>query len=361
MNILNIPSEETFIRVAEALEGIANNHPVVDFSNLPGSKRLIAGDKNAGFLGFVEAEEFITGADLCTSIGLSQGSIINSTTPWIKYMWKGKICFRAVKSIMRSVTWDAIYNAGAVYGTDDEGLLPPTGRLGTNLFIDGADNSINTTNQRFLGDKTFDTDYADTVARVGDTIVLKGWSNGDNNGEFTVDTITNNKIIVSGGTLTTEEGGNASRIYEKSKAVTQDAKVDINGIEGKVRLMRGAANDPTDSYGDADRGSIGEENEYNAIILPLHEHAKLQNWNYPQYAGMTEDWGIYLTDKDLVLHHVYGTGNRPWMQETSDITSWRRVIRGNSGASYLFASSSWLVYTGYGFSPVLEFPQTSTL
>ena len=38
------------------------------------------------------------------------------------------------------------------------------------LTIDSTDNSINCTTQRFLGDKTEATDYADTVGAVGDTL-----------------------------------------------------------------------------------------------------------------------------------------------------------------------------------------------
>ncbi len=45
--------------------------------------------------------------------------------------------------------------------------------------------------------------------------------------------------------------------------------------------MRGASNNPLDSYEHTDRDSIGAGNEWNAIILPLHAEAKLQNWAYP--------------------------------------------------------------------------------
>ena len=293
---------------------------------------------------------------------MSNGTLINSDTPWIKYIWKGKICFYPLKPIRHSTTWDAIYNAGAVYGTGDEGLSPPMSRGGQLISINATDNSINTTTQNFLGDKSAEMDYADTVGAVGDTLVLKGWANAANNGEVVISSITNTKIVVTGKTLITETGTRNKRFYKKTNAVIQNASVTINSVAGKVRLMRGTSQDQLSSYADADRDSIGVNNEWNWIILQLHENAKLKNWAYAHYVDATlGDFGVYLTDADLITHYLIGNGSYRWMQETSDLTSWRRVYRGYSGASYLDAHISWAVSSYYAFSPVLEFPQTSTL
>ncbi len=162
-------------------------------------------------------------------------------------------------------------------------------------------------------------------------------------------------------TLKTEAGNRLSRLYKSTNAVTQNKTVTIGDLTYAARLFRGASNDPTNSYADVDRDAIGPDNEWNAIILPLHEHAKLQNWNYSAYAGVTEDWGVYLTDKDLVTHYNHGSGSYTWCQDVRDTTSWGRVIRGGRGASYLYSSYSWYVYSDTGFRPVLELPQTATL
>jgi hypothetical protein len=334
---------------------------VVDTIGTPGPRILKAGNLAAGFFGIVPASEFITGTDLAMQLGITQGTAINSDTPWIKYIWQNKICFTPLKPIRHSITWDAIYAAGAIYGRDDEGTLPPCGRLGTDLVIDGSDNSINTVNNNFLGNKSAAMDYADTVAGVGDIIVLKNWANPENNGEFTVDSITNEKIVLSGGTLVSESGGKTSTIYPKSKAVVQNATATIGGLEYSVRAFRSAANDPLDSYSHSDRDSIGPDNEWNGIILPLHEHAKLQNWTYSAYAGTTEDWGLGLTDSDLVTHYNHGSGSRTWGQEVPDATPWRRVCRGVGGASLLYAVYSWHVYSDNGLRPVLEISLPATL
>jgi hypothetical protein len=353
--VFNLPTKEQFDLMNQHLGKIANTRVQEDYSNAPGGKFLLAGDKNAGFFGFVPASDLITGDQLALDVGISAGTSQFSDTPWIKYIYKARICFIPVKTIRRSVPWNAIYEAGAVYASNDEGTLPPNGRIGTQLSISASDNSINTTGGDFKGDKSAEMDYADTVAAVGDTVVLKGWANSANNGEFTVSSITDNKIVLSGGTLVTESGNKNGRIYPKANAVTQNKVVTINGLKYRVRLMRGAASDPTDSYANSDRGSIGPDNEWNAIILPLHEHAKLQNWNYPTYAGTTEDWGVYLTDADLITHHTFDSGNYTWCQETrDDAQTYRRVDRGHLGASTLYANYSWSVHPTYGWRPVLE-------
>jgi hypothetical protein len=340
MGVTILPKKfyENMDRMTEALEKQVAINEVVDRSGSPGNNKLLAGSKNAGFLGFVPSAEFISGTALASALGISAGTSINADTPWIKYIWKGKVCFTPLKPIRYSITWDAIYAAGAVYATGDEGTLPPMGRMGTGLSIDATDNSINTTTQHFLGDKSEGMDYADTVGEVGDTLVLKGWSNADNNKSVVIESITNTKIVVSGATLKTEAGNRLSRLYKSTNAVTQNKTVTIGDLTYAARLFRGASNDPTNSYADADRDAIGPDNEWNAIILPLHEHAKLQNWNYSAYAGVTEDWGVYLTDKDLVTHYNHGSGSYTWCQDVRDTTSWRRVSVGTYGASYLYSN-----------------------
>lgn len=360
---IRIPDAKQFDQLLALVAKMADAGMQVDYGNSPGGKYLLAGDTDAGFLGFVQAAHMgdlvdngdankaFSGANLALVIGLSGGSLINSNTVWIKYIWKGKICFTPLKPLRHSVTWDVIYNTGAVYGVSGEGTLPPTGRLGTGLSIDATDNSINTTTQNFLSG----TDSSDTVAKVGDTLVLKGWTNADNNGEVTVDHITNTKITVSGKTLVTESGGKTSRLYEKTKAVAQNRQVKVGASNYKVRLFRGAEKDPTDSYANADRGGIGKNNEWNWIMGQLHERAKLKNWAYPAYMDTDlGDFGVHLTDEDMLTHHLFGAGNYTWCQDVNDVTSWRRVNRGIYGVSNLTSGHSWRVSSHNGWRPVLE-------
>ena len=282
-NILNKPSEETHIRIAEAVEKLAQTKTKADPYDSPGSKYLLAGDRNAGFFGFVQASDLINGTTLASEVGITQGTAINTETPWIKYIWKHKVCFTPLKTLRHSISWDAIYAAGAVYGTG-------------------------------------------SAISEGEQWML------DNDDNYDPDT----------------------------DRVSQNAIVTIGGLQYRVRLFRGAADDPTDSYADSDRGSIGADNEWNGIILPIHHRAKTQNWNYPAYAGATEYWNVDLTDEDLLTHNDFGSGSYSWCQETRDTiqgeepTFSRRVAYGALGASHLAAGPSSSVGSGHGFRPVLE-------
>ena len=356
-NVFDIASDSTLIRIAEAFEKQVRINEKVDFSGSPGNDTLYAGDTNAGFLGFVTADELFTGAQIATEIGLSSGTLINTNTPWIKYIWKGEICFTPLKPIRHSSTWDAIYNTGSVYGSGDEGFLPPRGRLGVGLSIDGADNSINTATQHFLAG----TDASDLVGEVGDTLVLKGWSNSVNNGSATIVSITNSKIVLDK-SLSTEAGGLQKRFYNQANAVTQNRVVTKNNLDYRVTLFKGANENPTNTYSASDRGGRGPHNEWNWVMGQLHEQARLKNWAHPAYMDTDlGDFGVYLSDADMVTHQTFGAGNYTWCQEVRDDTSWRRVLRGTLGVSFLNANPSWFVGSIYGFRPVLRLSRTATL
>ena len=368
---LNLPSAKQFEELI-GIQRIIAGKGIQDFSGYPGPKTLLKGDSEAGFYGFVQPKEMgeissnpqanrdYSGANLALALGLSAGTAFNSDVPLMKFHYKGKVLFIPLTGYRHSATWDQIYAAGLVYGVSNEGLLPPAGRIGTDLSIDSTDNSINCTVQRFLGDKSAAQDYADTVGTVGEQLVLKGWSNAANNATVTIVSITQTKIIVSGATLVTEAGGKQKRFYNASKAVNQNKLVTIGGKQYRVRLMKGAGDMPTDSFADADRGAAGPNNEWNRLILPLHERAKLGNWNYPAYAvdpagvKITSDWGIGLTDENLRTHYDFGVGSYTWCQDPLDTANWRRVIRGLSGASFLSLYSSWNVSISLCWRPVLE-------
>ena len=372
MPVINLPSYEQFETLNLTLQQMADRDKIIhDLTNSPGSKVLARGNMDAGFYGFVQPSEMgliaanadgfkdFSGANLALACGLATGTSFNPNVPLMKFHSKGEVLFVPLTGYRHSVAWDAIYNAGMAYDTADEGFLPPCGRAGIGLSINATDNSINTTTQRFVGDKTATTDYADVVGAVGNLIVLKGWSNSANNVTATIVSITNEKIVVSGATLVTETGNKLSRIYNNAKKITQGKILTIGNKSYKIRLMKGAGADPTDTFADADRGATGAKNEWNSLILPLHEHAKLGNWTYPAYATdangikITSNWGIGLTDKNLRTHYLDGAGSYTWCQEVIDTLSWRRVLRGNLGASFSYDDSSWNASDYRCWRPVL--------
>lgn len=362
-NFLNIASDDTLARIATAFEKQVSINEIVDKSGSPGGDKLLVGTKLAGFLGFVKASDFITGSALATAIGMTAGTLQNDTTPWIKFILNGKINFAPLRTIRHTITHDDIYKCGCVYGVDDEGTLPPAGRLGTGISISSVDNSINGVNMYFQGDKTPTTQYADTVGAVGDVITLKGWSNTGNNGDATIVSITNDKIVVSGLTLVTEMGSNTKKFYKKSNAVAQNKTVTIgttNPLTYTVSLFKGSNAD----IHTKDADSIGLKNEWNWIICQLHEQAKLKNWVYTQFMDSSlGDFGVYLSDKDLCTYYTLGNGSYSWCREPYLNTNapLGRVSRGGDGVSILYHGSSWGTNSYYGFRPRLELSQTATL
>ena len=360
---LNLPNADNQSRMADALERMAHKEEaqVTDYTNAPGAKVLVAGDRENGFYGFVQPHEMgqiegnpdgsreLTASNLALSIGLAQGTAYNEDTPYMKFSRDGEIYLVPVKPIRHSVSWNAIYNQGAVYGDGSNGITPPNGRAGKRLSVSATSNAFTIDNP----DDGFLRASA-VIGAVGDTLVARGFSNSANNGEFTITAISDSAITVSGGTLVDEENASKASVYEKSKAVRQDRDVVIGGNRYRVQLLKGGEQDPLDSYLDADRDSVGTNSEWNLLILPLHEKAKLQNWAYKSYAGEVEDWGIGLTDADLLTHNRHGHGSYTWTQETADHESYRRLGRGRGGASYSYAGASWDADSGYGFRPALR-------
>ena len=342
----NIADHETRIDVLE------NNLNIIDTSGSPGNDTLIQGDETDGLFGFVPASEFIDGDTLASDLAFTAGTSYKPNSPWAKVMIGGELGFFPILPLRYSVAWDSIYYVGAVYGDGTIGTLPPEGRLGTELEITGADTI--TTTGHFLGGKSSANDYYDDVGADGDTIVLAGWDNAGNNGEFTIDTITDSTITIVEGGLTAEVGDRDSKLYPKANEVLQDAEVTIDGLVYKVRLFKGFDEDPMNSYVDGDRGAVGVGSEWNRIVLPLHERAEAQNWNYTAYAGTTEDWKTKLSDEDMILHNSFGSGSYRWVQEArNDTQTFRRGFRGANGASYAGATYSWITYSYLGWCPVL--------
>lgn len=160
-----------------------------------------------------------------------------------------------------------------------------------------------------------------------------------------------------------EEGAEHHNLTSSSgtdlTATKQDATVIVKGSRYRVGLLKGGASDPLNSYNDSDRGSRGPENEWNALILPVHEKAAAGNWNYNQYAPTSvPDWGVGFSDGDLMTHNKFGNGSLTWCQESSDANPSLRVGRGYSGASSLFANDSAGAYGGRGWRPRLKLART---
>lgn len=361
---LNLPTEENQRIIAEALSSLAKDSDgegkVDDFSNSPGRNVLMAGDRDYGFFGPVQAKDFglikdnpdgeqeFNGKNLALAIGLTSGTAQHSETPWLKFMDGGDVYFVPQKTIRYGSTWNAIYNQGAVYGDGSIGVLPPNGRIGDKISVDGDKNAF------IIEDHESHWRWSGTViGSEGDTIVARGFDNDDNNGEFKIETVNDTELKVDG-SLKSEDGNKKASVHRKSKEVKQDREVTIGDHTFAVEVLKGGASDPLDSYSDSDRGLDGSDSQWNHLILPLHERAKNGDWNYKSYAGDVEDWGFGLNDEDLMTHHDFGSGSRSWCKETRDTSSGRRLGRGYGGASDGGAGYSWGSDSHYGWRVALR-------
>lgn len=236
----------------------------------PGPSTPVGGDTTTGFFGEVDGHnDFITYEGLASQIGLSAGdSQYNDESLWLKFVLDGTVLFVAKKPGRSALSWEDIYQAGAVYGSDDEGLYPSDGE------------------------------------------------------------------------------------------VTQDAQVEIDGYTFRVRLLRGASSDPTET-GESDYDHPDTYgSEWNRLLYPVHggDHTDTDN------PGSHDDpeaeafgaWADY-SDEDLVTHANFGNGSFSWCQETSqDSYPNKRVFRGRDGVAYY---RRYLVGDGKevrGWRPVLE-------
>lgn len=89
-----------------------------------GRPTLLAGTTAAGYYGVVSSDQLITGDALAAAIGLSAGTSINSNAGWLKFSYNSKPLYVAKMPLRDGTNWQAVYQAGAVYGDDTIGLYP---------------------------------------------------------------------------------------------------------------------------------------------------------------------------------------------------------------------------------------------
>lgn len=93
----------------------------------PGPQEIVVGDEEVGFYGDVDSDELFDGEALASMIGLSEGDPTDSNIQWLKFSFNSKILYIPSRDLRTSVSWEAIYNSGAVYGTNDTGNFPING------------------------------------------------------------------------------------------------------------------------------------------------------------------------------------------------------------------------------------------
>lgn len=99
----------------------------------PGPQTLAAGDWDLGFFGLTKSTDLITTDTLASTNGLTIGTVVVDRG-WLKVAYKGKVLFIAKQPGRYNVSYNNIYSAGLVYGTNDNGAVVPSGVTATNQY-----------------------------------------------------------------------------------------------------------------------------------------------------------------------------------------------------------------------------------
>lgn len=93
----------------------------------PGPKIVLAGNTTNGFFGEMKQSELFSSEQMSGMGNLTEGTILTNpdTVPmWLKFAIDGKILYVAKQQLRTLISWNALYNAGLVYGTKDRGKYP---------------------------------------------------------------------------------------------------------------------------------------------------------------------------------------------------------------------------------------------
>lgn len=115
---------------------LAGNNVTVVPESGPGNKKLLKGDRSNGWFGIVPANEMPSPITITSGTGVTANmpQVGSVGLSWLKAVLNGKHVFLASTPFSTTLTLVALYNAGLVYGTDDNGTQVPTGATATNQF-----------------------------------------------------------------------------------------------------------------------------------------------------------------------------------------------------------------------------------
>ncbi|ANZ50343.1 putative virion structural protein [Erwinia phage vB_EamM_Phobos] len=87
----------------------------------PGPNTLQAGNESYGYFGSVPSADFVNSSTVLAALKTLSGIPGGTSYPtWYKFIRNGKVLF-VPNTTFGDVSWISLYNAGAVYGTDDNG------------------------------------------------------------------------------------------------------------------------------------------------------------------------------------------------------------------------------------------------
>lgn len=95
----------------------------VFYDSGPGPIALEFGDIELGFFGEVSQSELFTPAQINAALqNLPGATVVYPNSVWLKFAYKRKFLFIAKQPMFGSLNWNALYDNGLIYGTDDSGM-----------------------------------------------------------------------------------------------------------------------------------------------------------------------------------------------------------------------------------------------
>lgn len=129
----------------------------------PGTKTLQYGDENLGYFGTLTFDEFMSHGDLRKQLNFFTGVAQNGavSNQWVKAIYNKKVIFFPRIYIGGAYTWNAMYDAGLVYGVDGPGNFQgPNGPVNQQRIVSAKGSNFRV--RLFNGDKTDPTSLSST-------------------------------------------------------------------------------------------------------------------------------------------------------------------------------------------------------
>lgn len=140
--------------------------------------KVVAGDSKYGFFGEVPASELWSGDELSKLLGITSGVLINSDTPWLKFVIDGKIIFKTKRSIRSNLSWSDLRKGGVI----DEGktIVDKKGNVFEVRLMRGANTNPSLNNLVDRG--AIDSEWNRLMLPINEKSVDKKWSHPQNVG-----------------------------------------------------------------------------------------------------------------------------------------------------------------------------------
>lgn len=90
----------------------------------PGNKELLFGTPALGYFGVIPSAEVMSYKSYKDNLNPNMAITMSNGDGWFKFFYRGKIIYMSCKAIGYSVSWEAVYQAGGVYGVNNIGTYP---------------------------------------------------------------------------------------------------------------------------------------------------------------------------------------------------------------------------------------------